>query len=233
MSLQTDQSVCLAMLMTGREPREVRRKKILDAALECFSTNGYHETTMDDIVAKAGLTKGGVYWYFEGKREIFIVLIERHLEEEKAFWRELSDGDRSASDFLVRAGLSYLKLHFKDEWTCPFIAEFVAESYRDPKLRKKVGDVYGELRSIIREAFSQAIKKGELRKFDSKSLSTVMIALFSGLINLYWISGKKWIAAKSGGCFPRRCLKESGRRRSDEDDWCYWRNELGVDARVL
>ena len=207
MSLQTDQSVCLAMLMTRREPREVRKKRILDAALECFSTNGYHETTMDDIVAKAGLTKGGVYWYFEGKREIFIELIERHLEEEKAFWRELSECNRSASDFLVRAGLSYLKLHFKDEWTCPLSAEFVAESYRDPKLRKKIGDVYGELQSIIREAFSQAIRRGELKRFDSKSLSTVMIALFTGLMNLYWISGKKMDYGKIWRVFSKALLE--------------------------
>jgi AcrR family transcriptional regulator len=73
--------------MTKRKPEEVRRKEILDAALRCFSNKGYHETRIDDIVKESGLTKGAIYWYFKGKRELFVALIEQHLKEDKALWK--------------------------------------------------------------------------------------------------------------------------------------------------
>ena len=41
--------------------KEERRAQILQAALTCFARKGYHLTTMDDIVAESGLSKGSLY----------------------------------------------------------------------------------------------------------------------------------------------------------------------------
>ena len=61
--------------MARRGPRvstEARREEILKAAYTCFSRGGYHATTIDDIALEAGLSKGAVYWHFEGKWELFL-----------------------------------------------------------------------------------------------------------------------------------------------------------------
>ena len=62
------------------EAKEQRRDKILQAALECFSTKGYYASTVDDIVKSCGLSKGAVYNYFKGKEEIFLSLLEQRSE---------------------------------------------------------------------------------------------------------------------------------------------------------
>ena len=53
------------------EVREARRTHILAAALRCFARNGYYPTTIDDITAEAGVSKGAPYVYFEGKEALF------------------------------------------------------------------------------------------------------------------------------------------------------------------
>src|SRR5439155_15598031 len=65
---------------TERRPsvaKAERRQQILAAARGLFAKRGYHLTTIDDIVAQAGVARGTFYLYFEDKRAIFSDLIDR------------------------------------------------------------------------------------------------------------------------------------------------------------
>ena len=54
-----------------------RRQQILSVAREAFAKRGYHQTTIDDIVALAGVARGTFYLYFEDKRAVFSDLVDR------------------------------------------------------------------------------------------------------------------------------------------------------------
>ena len=56
---------------------EERREQILDAAATVFARLGVRESRMDDIVAQADLSKGGLYWYFKSKDDLVAAFIER------------------------------------------------------------------------------------------------------------------------------------------------------------
>lgn len=56
------------------------RETILEAALRCFSRTGYHKTSMDDIVSESQVSKGGLYWHFKSKQELFMALFEYMFE---------------------------------------------------------------------------------------------------------------------------------------------------------
>jgi AcrR family transcriptional regulator len=65
---------------TTRAPtvaKSERRQQILTAARDEFAKRGYHQTTIDDIVAQAGVARGTFYLYFEDKRAVFSDLIDR------------------------------------------------------------------------------------------------------------------------------------------------------------
>ena len=65
---------------TARAPtvaKSERRQQILTAARDEFAKRGYHQTTIDDIVAQAGVARGTFYLYFEDKRAVFSDLIDR------------------------------------------------------------------------------------------------------------------------------------------------------------
>ncbi|MDV6013864.1 TetR/AcrR family transcriptional regulator [Haloechinothrix sp. LS1_15] len=64
-----------------RLPRDKRRAQLLTAAQEIFSANGYHATAMDEIAEHAGVSKPVLYQHFPGKLELYIALLEVHVDE--------------------------------------------------------------------------------------------------------------------------------------------------------
>jgi AcrR family transcriptional regulator len=58
------------------EDNNSTRQRIIDAAIERFSKNGYHDTSVSDIVEDSGTSKGAVYFYFPSKQDIFLGLVD-------------------------------------------------------------------------------------------------------------------------------------------------------------
>jgi AcrR family transcriptional regulator len=58
-----------------------RRAAILDAALEVFSSRGYHAASIDEIAGEAGISKALIYEHFPSKKELHASLLERHVQE--------------------------------------------------------------------------------------------------------------------------------------------------------
>jgi AcrR family transcriptional regulator len=52
--------------------RAARREQVLDAARRAFSANGFHATSMDDVIKESGLSAGAVYQYFRGKDDLIV-----------------------------------------------------------------------------------------------------------------------------------------------------------------
>jgi AcrR family transcriptional regulator len=56
------------------ERREAKRAEIVAAARRCFSRDGFHQTSMPDIAAEAGVSAGAPYRYFASKEEIILTI---------------------------------------------------------------------------------------------------------------------------------------------------------------
>src|SRR5213593_296420 len=63
-----------------RLPRSARRKQLLAAAQEVFVAQGYHAAAMDDIAERAGVSKPVLYQHFPGKLELYLALLDQHVE---------------------------------------------------------------------------------------------------------------------------------------------------------
>src|SRR3712207_6164045 len=90
------------MPRVSAEHLEGRRNQILDAARRCFAANGFHSTSMQDILAESGLSAGAVYRYFSGKEDIIAAIAERAMA---AIRSALDDdaSDRTLSEMVARA----------------------------------------------------------------------------------------------------------------------------------
>ncbi|HEX8362548.1 MAG TPA: TetR/AcrR family transcriptional regulator [Longimicrobium sp.] len=66
------------------ERREDRREAIFQAAVECLAEHGCAGTNMRTIAEAVGLTKGGLYPYFDSKEDILLAIAERYLESQVA-----------------------------------------------------------------------------------------------------------------------------------------------------
>ncbi len=61
----------------NEQPRsEQRRRRVLDAALEIFTRDGYGETLVDDIARASETSKGGVYFHFPSKQALYLALLD-------------------------------------------------------------------------------------------------------------------------------------------------------------
>jgi AcrR family transcriptional regulator len=58
-----------------------RRATILDAARDAFAETGYHETSLDSIAERAGVSKALLYEHFSSKRELYVAMLEIHVAE--------------------------------------------------------------------------------------------------------------------------------------------------------
>jgi AcrR family transcriptional regulator len=93
---------------TKRLPRAVREQQMLDAAVQMFSVNGYHETSMDAIAAEAAISKPMLYLYYGSKEELFGACLDRELARFVDAVRSDIDFTQSPKDLLRRAVVSYL-----------------------------------------------------------------------------------------------------------------------------
>lgn len=66
------------------ERREERRRAILDATVQCLTAHGYLGTSMRTIAEAAGLTKGGLYAYFENKEAIVLAVADEQMRHQLA-----------------------------------------------------------------------------------------------------------------------------------------------------
>lgn len=71
--------------------QQEKRERILEAALEVFSVNGFRGSTIDQIAIAAGMSKPNILYYFRSKEEMHVILIQRLMERWLAPLREIDD----------------------------------------------------------------------------------------------------------------------------------------------
>jgi AcrR family transcriptional regulator len=94
---------------TKRLPRAVREQQMLDAAVEMFSINGYHDTSMDAIAAKAEISKPMLYLYYGSKEELFGACLDRELTRFIDGVREEINLDQSPKDLLRNTIAAFMR----------------------------------------------------------------------------------------------------------------------------
>ena len=64
----------------SRMPRDERRAQLLAAALEVFTSAGYHAAAMDEIADRAGVSKPVLYQHFPSKLELYLAVLDTHID---------------------------------------------------------------------------------------------------------------------------------------------------------
>jgi AcrR family transcriptional regulator len=82
-----------AMPKVTEEHRATRRLEILAAACRCFARDGFHATSIADIISESGLSAGAVYLYFKGKQELIAAVVEMTLSTADELFAELLADD--------------------------------------------------------------------------------------------------------------------------------------------
>jgi AcrR family transcriptional regulator len=163
--------------------RETRRQQILEAALRCFSRDGFHNTTTADIVRESGVSQGTLYLYFATKDEIIVALADdRHQGE--AFLNAMAQSEQDPI-----AGLGLLLELYGESLDDPRRTDLRrvgiqgwAEALRNPTILASVVEGVSLVRKEIVRLIERGQRAGLIRaEVAPEAVARVLIALFRGL----------------------------------------------------
>ncbi|HEY8325155.1 MAG TPA: TetR/AcrR family transcriptional regulator [Ktedonobacterales bacterium] len=177
--------------MARPDVSEERRAQILDAALEVFARQGFHEARMDDIAQASGLSKGALYLYYKSKDALIGALLTSifNIAMRSSLAAEHDDGP-------IRERLMQVTERFAVEIdrfsrAMPVMLEFYAIAARDRTVRKYMGEVFDEYAALVAHLLAQGIERGEFRGGDPHDLAVGLIAIWEGMALLWAMSPER------------------------------------------
>jgi TetR/AcrR family transcriptional regulator, repressor for uid operon len=116
-----------------------RRTQILDAALVCFAKRGFHQASMHDISAEAGISVGLIYRYFENKDAVISAMADRHKKE----IHEVLERAQQAPTLLESLEILFTAHCCDDapQVVSAFVVDLYAEASRNQRVAHLVRDV--------------------------------------------------------------------------------------------
>jgi TetR/AcrR family transcriptional repressor of uid operon len=127
------------MANTQLDPAQERREQIMQAAVACFAKRGFHEASMHDISAEAGISVGLIYRYFENKDAVISAMADRHKQE----IHEVLERARQAPTLLESLEILFTAHCCENEprVISAFVVDLYAEASRNPRVADLVRDV--------------------------------------------------------------------------------------------
>jgi AcrR family transcriptional regulator len=163
------------------ETLEERKTQILNAAWTCFTRQGYNNTTMDDIVAESGLSKGSLYWHFDSKDALFEAAVLAFFNEVGQEVFAALEQCETVSDKLRAAARGTVNLGRRAEGLFSLIVEFWARSDRREDVSRFWADVLVQYKEYFTAVIEEGIQKGEFKVMDAGHLAWVLMAAYDGL----------------------------------------------------
>jgi AcrR family transcriptional regulator len=158
-----------------------RRAQIMQAALACFARKGYHRTTMDDIVAESGLSKGTLYWYFKSKDDLFMSLVKSFFLDMRQDIGVILERYTTASSKLRAMAQGFVESFRAIEDVFNVFVEFWMQSSLSAELNQLFSNILVQYREVIAGIIAEGIGTGEFKAVDASQLAWAVMAVYDGL----------------------------------------------------
>ncbi|MCI2425259.1 TetR/AcrR family transcriptional regulator [Candidatus Acetothermia bacterium] len=178
--------------------KEVKTSKIKEVALSLFAERGYHQTTMSDIAAAAGVGRGTLYWYFPTKEELLIAAFRQEMEEMLAESKELAERKISPLEKLSLA-MEELPRSLADHGDLTRVL-FQVWSEGSEEMKQQIEAAWERLNrhdhALITRIIKECIEENIFRPVDPATVAATLIAFTDGLC-YHWLFGFSQV--ESGG----------------------------------
>jgi TetR/AcrR family transcriptional repressor of uid operon len=161
------------------ELAERRRRQIMDAAIACFRRRGFHQSTMSEICAEAGISAGALYRYYPSKASIIgAIADDKHGETDAVFAEAAVNG--SAVDALSLLARGFFTKFADGDGAV--IAEIIAEAIRDDEIAVPLRAVADLSLRHCTEVIKAAQIRGEVdATLDPKTAANTLFAAIEGI----------------------------------------------------
>ena len=163
------------------EPSLDRRTQILDAAIVCFAKCGFHQTSMHDISAEAGISVGLIYRYFANKEAVIAAMADRHKNQIHDLLERASQAPSllESLEILFTANCCETAPHIQSA----FVVDLYAEASRNPAVANLVRDVLQTTMAGVTELIARAPEaRRAAHGLAPKQLADLIFAVARGML---------------------------------------------------
>ncbi|MEN6315010.1 MAG: TetR/AcrR family transcriptional regulator [Clostridiaceae bacterium] len=188
---------------------DAKKEKIIKSSMEVFAEKGYVNASTNDIIKKAGISKGILFHYFGNKKNLYLYVLDRTLEIAVG---KISTGNGTASSDLFErisaTGMMKLRLALEE----PLIYRMIFTTFintPDP-IKEAVQDRYKKLYGFAMKMFFDGLDLSKIRSGVDPNKAIEVILLFLEGYQAKYIEAWKNISADEALASMDKLMEESG-----------------------
>lgn len=158
---------------------EQTKRKIADAARALFIQKGYKATSIEDIVAATGSSKGNIYYHFKSKEGLFLHLLEEWDREWELNWEQNEHLYKTTTEKLYAVAEQLAA----DDLNHPLTKaadEFFHNEEKTSEVESRMAEMKVKHLAFNQNLLQEGIDRGEFMPGDAERLAAVLEAIFFG-----------------------------------------------------
>lgn len=173
-----------------KEEAALTRNQLLEAALTVFGRKGYSAATLEEIASEAGLTRGAIYWHFDGKEALYKALITEKSAGINQLAEEILVGGGTPREILQRLLLEMFR-YVEENAEYQALLELAVSKVEVTPGLESIMEETTQGRRLLAELFTDLLRRGiELGEFRSnlpaEQAAIALVGYLNGL-GLIWI----------------------------------------------
>ncbi|GGH12618.1 TetR/AcrR family transcriptional regulator [Paenibacillus segetis] len=156
-----------------------RRKQVVEAAAKSFALFGYKATTMDQVARIANVAKGTIYTFFTNKEELFDEILRSIIADMKRISEQKVDENRPFFENLYQSMDALLVYRREHELLIKLFQE--VRDFGTPQAKEGLEKIESAILDYLERQISRAVERKEIRSFDPKVISFVLLKLYIAL----------------------------------------------------
>jgi AcrR family transcriptional regulator len=168
--------------LTREQSRANTRERLLSAARSVFASSGFHGASVEEIASEAGFSTGALYSNFEGKEDLFLVLMEREIEEHAQEISRAVAAQASIADRATGGARQWMTMIEREPEALLLFMEFWAYGVRDARVRPKVAARFAQMRQVLTTLIADGVRDFDLElAIPAEHLAVAIDALADGI----------------------------------------------------
>ena len=174
----------------GREQdrSKERRQRVLDAALDIFTRDGYSDTLVDEIARRSDTSKGGVYFHFPSKQAIFVALLD---EAGRLLIGRVERAIAAEPDPVAR-GMAALRAVLQTFGSHRALARLllVEALGAGHQFNLKMSELHGQFADLITQQLAEAVAQGLVPPLDPDMVGVAWFGAVNQVVTRWVLTGQ-------------------------------------------
>ena len=163
-----------------------KKNKILDAGIEVLREQGVSSTSMNDIIRRSGISKGGVYHYFASKNDLLLDVcqhfFEQHVSKSLQVLAEATNPEHKTAIEMIDILFQQQEMLIEEMSSeMKLFRELYIEAIHNDDLKSLFNKQYAAIFNILKNLIDEGKKQGLIKAdLESEMLAASLIAIFDG-----------------------------------------------------